>query len=216
MSLQQQWSSTSLANRCRSWCWHYLHVWNSYHPCNRHPVFCNWSCHQNHHLYHQRQHNFLSIVSNYHYKQCPKSPTPPPLTKLRKNCINGLFDRLTYGRHLPLAEERRSLRACYTTGTLLRSGGAVRMSWWSRSRCFSLPAMGSTYIGSICDRFHSRCPPCRLGRARCSSTAGRGWSSRWRRRWTGRRRARGRTAPRARLSDWQPSHSCYWTGATIC
>ena len=95
--------------------------------------------------------------------------------------------------------------------------GGDRWGWaGDRPRCFSLPAMGSTCIGSICDRSHSRCPPCRLGRGRCSSTAGRGWSSRWRRRWTGRRRAGGRKAPRARLSDWQPSLSCYWTGATVC
>ena len=143
MSLQQQWSSTSLANRCRSWCWHYLHVWNSYHPCNRHTVLFATEVVIKIIIFTIKDNTISYLLFPTIIISSAQNRPPSPWPNC-KTCINGLFDRLTYDRHLPLGEERRSLRACYWNPVQVWRG---RWGWADdRPRCFSLPAMGHEHM----------------------------------------------------------------------
>ena len=93
-----------------------------------HCSFCNWSCHQNHHLYHQRQHNFLSIVSNYHYKQCPKSPTLPSAGQIAKLHQWPLWPTYLWSPPSSGRRAAQSSRLLHHRNPV-EVWGAVRMSW---------------------------------------------------------------------------------------
>ena len=94
-----------------------------------HCSFCNRSCHQNHHLYHQRQHNFLSIVSNYHYKQWPKSPTLPSTGQIAQKLHQ--WPLWQFYLWSPPSSGRRAAQSSRLLHhrNPVEVWGAVRMSW---------------------------------------------------------------------------------------